>query len=604
MANNVVGSLIVNLGLETARLNSDTEKAAKHFNSFDKRATRSLNNIKRQASGLGSALTSLTGITGVLSVAGLGALAKSSIDSADKIGKLSTRIGASTEALSQYQHVAELSGVRFETLTMGWQRMTRRVAEAAQGTGEARGALEELNLSAQDLAQLRPEDQFEAIADALSGVGTDADRVRLAMKLFDSEGVSLIQTMTGGADGIRQMRQEADDLGLTLDKSATNSAASANDALTRLKGSSRALGLTMAKLLGPVISDIANWLSVNLPGAVDFAKKAFGTFRHFVIEGVQVVTNGLIKFYKLLGKLPGSLGETYRDAAKDLQLFNESLEQTQHYYALIVGKAEKFKTSADISDEKQNNYFDSGSSSSEKGVDQKAIDALTMQLQTEEEKLTESYFKRQEIIDLAEEQKLISEQESLNLSARLHADYERRLTQITGKGNKDREKLEQDLQNRIAGMRSNAVGLAVNLMRTLGQNSKKWALATIAIEKGLSIAMAVQNTAVAVTRAMTLGPPGMAMIPSIKSIGAIQVGLIAATGIAQAANVGSGAGGVTGSGITPVSTPEPIQSTQAEQQQQGASITIRIVGDGDFKDLVVKSIESAEANDEIRILKD
>ena len=153
-------------------------------------------------------------------------------------------------------------------------------------------------------------------------------------------------------------------------------------------------------------------------------------------------------------------------------------------------------------------------------------------------------------------------------------------------------------------MRSNAVGLAVNLMRTLGQNSKKWALATIAIEKGLSIAMAVQNTAVAVTRAMTLGPPGMAMIPSIKSIGAIQVGLIAATGIAQAANVGSGAGGVTGSGITPVSTPEPIQSTQAEQQQQGASITIRIVGDGDFKDLVVKSIESAEANDEIRILKD
>ena len=134
----------------------------------------------------------------------------------DEVQKLSQRIGASTEALSEYRHVANLTGVTFRELAIGWQRQTRRIAEAAQGTGEAKNALRELNVSVKDLARLRPEQQFEVLADAISGVAEESDRVRLAQKLWDSEGVKLLQTVQAGSAGLREMREEARQLGPKL----------------------------------------------------------------------------------------------------------------------------------------------------------------------------------------------------------------------------------------------------------------------------------------------------------------------------------------------------------------------------------------------------
>ena len=167
----------------------------------------------------------------------------------DEIAKMSLRIGASTEALSQYEFVAKRSGIEFRTLTMGWQRMTRRISEAAKGMGEARGALKELNLSAAALNGLAPEDQFEAIADAMQGVSGQADKVRLAMKLFDSEGVALVQTMEGGAAGIRAVREEGHALGVTLTGEAAAAAVAFQDQITNLTERVNALKKAFAEEL-------------------------------------------------------------------------------------------------------------------------------------------------------------------------------------------------------------------------------------------------------------------------------------------------------------------------------------------------------------------
>ncbi len=176
------------------------------------------------------------GLTAALSVGAFAGAIGQTVDFGDKIQKLSDRLGISTEALSQYQHVAELSGVSFQTLTMGLQRMVRRISEAANGTGEAKDALKELGLEASALEKLQPDVQFEVLAEALNNVKDSSDRVRLAMKLFDSEGVALLQTMTKGAAGIRQMRQEADALGLTLSRQEADEMAKYNDQITKMSG--------------------------------------------------------------------------------------------------------------------------------------------------------------------------------------------------------------------------------------------------------------------------------------------------------------------------------------------------------------------------------
>ncbi|MCP4545950.1 MAG: hypothetical protein GY835_05730 [bacterium] len=275
----------------------------------------------------------------------IGAFVKSSLDAGDKIQKLAIRLGASTEALSEYEHVAQLTGVRNDTLIMGWQRMTRRVAEAAQGTGEAQGALKELGLNVQDLAQLAPEDQFEAIADAMSHVEKENDKVRLAMKLFDSEGVSLLQTMEGGSDALKTMRQEARELGMTLDRETADKMASANDAVTNIAASIRGTGVTLASAFAPAIIDVADLLTSATNAAGDFLEeitesemdRAIKKMRELgsEVEDIErmMVLRKLSETQRSLTQTSGGLAKSLAKIGKAVDFHNEKVSDGTHKIA-------------------------------------------------------------------------------------------------------------------------------------------------------------------------------------------------------------------------------------------------------------------------------
>lgn len=176
------------------------------------------------------------------------------INWADQLQKTNLRIGASTEALSEYNYVANLSGVEFNALTTAWQRQTRRIAEAAQGTGVAAGALKQLGLEARELNQLAPEEQFERIAAAMQGVEDASERVRLAQKLWDSGGVRLLQIVNSGTDAIAAMRAEANALGLTISQETADAMATYNDEVARLQFAAQGLTQTMLAQLVPSLT--------------------------------------------------------------------------------------------------------------------------------------------------------------------------------------------------------------------------------------------------------------------------------------------------------------------------------------------------------------
>jgi hypothetical protein len=77
----------------------------------------------------------------VATVGGLTALVDRSISAANAIGKTADTIGVGVEALQELRFAAKASGVEQQTLDMALQRFTRRAAEAAEGTGEAKDAL-------------------------------------------------------------------------------------------------------------------------------------------------------------------------------------------------------------------------------------------------------------------------------------------------------------------------------------------------------------------------------------------------------------------------------------------------------------------------------
>lgn len=279
-------------------------------------------------------------LAAVAGVAGFGAMVKSTLDAADKVHKLNQRLGVSTEALSEYQHVANLSGVEFGKMTTGIQRMTRRIAEAARGSGPARDALQELGLEAGALAELKADQQFEAIADAMQGVTNEGDRVRLAMKLFDSEGVSLIQTMGDGAEGIREMREEARRLGLALSQDQANAAAKAKDAMAKVEAATKGLTQQIAISLGPAIANVADWMAEKLPKAIEWSSGAFHALQRASGEALGGMLDSYADLLDVFARLPNMLGgEEFEKNANRYRFYAEQARGWGDAIEVATGKA-------------------------------------------------------------------------------------------------------------------------------------------------------------------------------------------------------------------------------------------------------------------------
>ena len=329
-----IAKINIELAANSAKMVSELKKTNRKIDSFAKKAKKSINIMKTAFAAAAIAM-------GVR-------FARAALDAGDEIQKLSIRLGASTEALSQFKHVADLSGISFRTFVMGLQRSTRRISEAAAGTGEAKKALEELGLSAKALNQLRPEQQFEILAEALSQVENQADKVRLAMKFFDSEGVALLQTMENGADGIRAMREEADKLGLTLSRDQVDAMADANDAMTRLSASGVRLRNVFAVSLGPAIASVANWLSDVLPKALESSRVGFVIFLEMFQKGADVMLRFQNLGLKLGSFLPGVVGEKFKSAAESVEAFNIKLQASidMMQQDIASGPIRKFETDA------------------------------------------------------------------------------------------------------------------------------------------------------------------------------------------------------------------------------------------------------------------
>lgn len=228
-------------------------KMGQNVRRFSAQAQTSLRRVQqsfqRLGSSIGNATTKATtflnnwgGYAAVGGLVGIAALIRRNAAEIDNLAKTSTKLGIATEELAGLHVAAQRTGVDTRTLNMALQRMTRRVAEAARGTGEAKDAIAELGLDAQRLVKLSPDQVFREVTRAMQGVSTQSDKVRLAFKLFDSEGAALVNTMEGGVRALESYRKEAERLGLAVSGEQAKQIEAFNDEMDRLKAITGSLG--------------------------------------------------------------------------------------------------------------------------------------------------------------------------------------------------------------------------------------------------------------------------------------------------------------------------------------------------------------------------
>jgi hypothetical protein len=232
----------------------------------------------------------------------LAALVKINTDFMDKLGKTASKLGIEVEFLQNMRFAAEQTGVKVEALDMGLQRFIRRAAEAASGTGEAKRAFQQLGIQLKDgNGNLRDvELLMNDVADGIMNTSDSAEQVRLAFKFFDSEGVSLVNTLKNGSKGLQDFKTEAENLGLIISKESIAKAEMFADSLNILKKQFTAITANLTAAFIPIMQDASTALSemmTELKGNDDDFEQFGKAMALHVIEGTKNATLAIYQFF-------------------------------------------------------------------------------------------------------------------------------------------------------------------------------------------------------------------------------------------------------------------------------------------------------------------
>lgn len=170
-------------------------------------------------------------------VKGLNDFVMSMVDAGSEVNDLADKLGIGTDELQQFQFAAKLVGVSGEEAGKGLQYLNKNLGSALDGNKEAVETFGKLGVAIKDgeghvreLGDLVPD-----LADAFQGMGSDAERTEVAMKLFGRSGASLLPLLKQGSEGARAMAQEFERLGGGMSKDFIEAADATGDEIDKLK---------------------------------------------------------------------------------------------------------------------------------------------------------------------------------------------------------------------------------------------------------------------------------------------------------------------------------------------------------------------------------
>ena len=257
------------------------------INAKDK-TKRAFSSLKRGLGGVSKAIFNMkTGLAAVAGVAGLGLLIRNSLQSIDKLGKLSRQVFISTEDLSAFRLAADLGGTSLEAFAKGARTMAVGINDwLVKGTGIAQDAFIQLGITQDDLRATNGDlfKQFQLVSDALRKMENGTDKTAAAYKLFGGRNIELLTAIERGTDGIEEMRKEAERFGIVLDSRLVKKVEDANDSITRSKMVFKGLTEHFTIALAPAIETVSTNLRDKLlhwiektHGSVDAFGNTLGT---------------------------------------------------------------------------------------------------------------------------------------------------------------------------------------------------------------------------------------------------------------------------------------------------------------------------------------
>jgi len=238
-------------------------------------AEKSISRTEEKAESLGSKLGNGiktaakwgTAIVGgaTAAVGGLLAVTNQTAEYADEIDKLSERTGINREELQRWKYAAAQSGADIGKLEVGIKTLSGYMDDAMNGSKKATEAFAALGISVDDLRNKSQEEIFEEVMKSLGDMEQGATRNAIGADLLGRSYTELLPLLNAGSDGMQELKDRADELGIVMSEEAVKANVTFGDTLQDIKESFAGVvrGLTNSFL--PMMQQFADFIVANMP---------------------------------------------------------------------------------------------------------------------------------------------------------------------------------------------------------------------------------------------------------------------------------------------------------------------------------------------------
>ena len=253
---------------ELRKIGKDGEAAFVEIRGAAAKLSKDLSALGGAFKNLGGSLATVgkrLGIAGVAAAgaaAGVVALAKSGTDLADSANKQAQALGLAIDEYGRLSFAASQSGVDAGTFGTAITRLNQEIGKAADGNKAAVAKFQELGISIRGAGgRIKPTEQLiQELANRFAQLPDGAEKSALATELFGRAGARLLPLLNGGADGIRNLGDEATRLGIVFTKEQAVIAEGMNDALEALSAGVSGTRAQIGLLFAPSITEAARGL--------------------------------------------------------------------------------------------------------------------------------------------------------------------------------------------------------------------------------------------------------------------------------------------------------------------------------------------------------
>lgn len=247
-------------GIEDTK--SDLNSLAKTSESTDGKLTSFTDNFR---DGLDK-VAKVSAIAG----AGITLFAKTSVDKLTDTVKaskdLGRQTGMTTEDASRLVAAMGRVGVSSDTASIAFRTLSKIIADSREDTGDMSNRLNAMSVATKnaDGTARGFSDILLDVSDRFKSMPDGAEKTALALELFGRSGTTMIKTLNGGSQALKDLEEQADKMGLTLTTENIATVEAYIKSQKDLAAQTESLQMSVGQLTAPVLTDFNMMLNQSL----------------------------------------------------------------------------------------------------------------------------------------------------------------------------------------------------------------------------------------------------------------------------------------------------------------------------------------------------